>query len=72
MITTAYLHSSKDANYEKGQELGLSEKALKLFMFALYEVELEVDVNEETGEATILKVNGRNVASEAAHATTES
>lgn len=56
-----YLHGSKEDNWDKGEEIGLSEKALDKFKYALYEVEFEIEVNEETGESTILKVNGREL-----------
>lgn len=59
MRTKMYLHSSKDSNNEIGEELGLSEKAMEGFKYALYDVEFEVDVNEDDGEVTILKVDGK-------------
>ena len=62
MITKMYLHGDKCSNIEDGEELGLSEEALKTFAYALYEVEFEVEVNEETGETYILKVDGRELA----------
>ncbi len=49
-----YLYSSKESNYDIGTELGLSAKAMAIFKFALYEVEFDVEVDTETGEATIL------------------
>jgi hypothetical protein len=58
-----YLHSDKGANaYEGEEELGLSGQALENFMYALYEVEFDVDINEETGEVTIERVfDGRTI-----------
>lgn len=56
-----YLHSSKESNYGHGLELGLSGVALDNFKFALYEVELDVETDEKTGETTILAVNGRTL-----------
>lgn len=61
MITKMYLHRSKEVNYDLGEELELSDEAMKNFKYALSEVEIEVDVNEETGETTILKVDGREL-----------
>jgi len=52
-----YLHGSKEFNYDLGEELGLSEKQMENFKYALYEVELDVEIDEE-GNATILKVDG--------------
>lgn len=56
MKTIIYLHSSKESNLDLGEELGLSEKALEQFKYACYEVGIEVEVNEETGETTILGI----------------
>jgi hypothetical protein len=62
MKTTMYAHSSKESNYEKARELGLDGAATQNFRYALYEIEFEVDVNEETGDVTILKViDGDNI-----------
>lgn len=59
MKTKMYLHSDKQSNLERGERLGLKGKALDNFAYALYEVEFEVEVNEETGEATILTCDGK-------------
>ncbi len=61
MITKMYLHSNKEGNLGLGMDLELSGNALNNFMYALYEVEFEVDVDEVTGEVDILKVNGRKL-----------
>lgn len=63
---TAYLHGSKEAMWDKGEAIGLSGEALGRFSFALYEVEVEVEleVNEETGEANIIRVNGKELKEE--------
>ena len=61
MKTKLYSHSSKESNYFHGQKLGLSRKALSTFEYALYEVEFDVEVNENTGDIEILKVDGRNL-----------
>ncbi len=55
---TAYLHSNKEAMYELGKESGLKGEALEYFMYALYEVRVDLEVDEETGKATIDKVDG--------------
>jgi hypothetical protein len=39
----------------------LSEKALDMFIYACYEVALGLDINEDTGEARIVSVDGRKV-----------
>lgn len=61
VTTTIYLHSSKDSNYNKGRTLGLTGKALDMFLFAGYEVALELKVDTETGAAEIMKVDGRPI-----------
>lgn len=53
-----YSHSSKDSNADKGDELGLSDKAMEKFCYALYEVEFDVEINRETGKVMITAVNG--------------
>lgn len=59
-----YLHGSKDDNYETGEELELSEQALDVFKYALYEVEFDVEVDTETGETKIKKCNDMLLISE--------
>jgi len=61
MKTKMYLHSDKSSNYELGEELGLTGKALTNFGYALYEVEFEVEINEESGAVNILTVDGRKL-----------
>jgi hypothetical protein len=61
MKTILYIHSEKETLYEIGEELGLTGEALQNFSYALYEVDFEVDVDEKTGDITILKVNGKNL-----------
>lgn len=59
--TKMYLHGDKDGNRERGEELGLSEDACKKFAYALYEVEFDVEV-EEDGGCRILAVDGKALA----------
>ena len=44
-----YLHTNKDQNWQLGEELGLKEEALRMFRYALYEVEIDAEVDEDTG-----------------------
>jgi len=53
-VIKMYLHSSKDSNWDTARELGLSKKAEAEFMYALYEVELDVELDTETGKTKIL------------------
>jgi hypothetical protein len=58
IYTKLYSHSQKDTLCEKGEELGLSEKAMEKFVYTLYEVVFDVEINRETGEVMITSVNG--------------
>ena len=61
MKVTRHLHSDKESNYDTAEGLGLSEEAQKEFAYALYEVEFDLEVNED-GTYKILKVtDGDNV-----------
>lgn len=52
-----YLHSNKETNYELGKdELELNDKALDNFVYALYEVKFDVEVDTKTGEINILGI----------------
>jgi hypothetical protein len=63
MITTSiWLHSEKQSNREDGEKLGLTGEALDNFMYACYEVELTVEVDEETGESKIIACDGKKLA----------
>jgi hypothetical protein len=53
--TTLYVHSSKESMWEKGEELGLSDVALRNFCYALYEVSIPVIIDTETGNYEIVK-----------------
>lgn len=54
----AYLHSNKTDNFEKAKELGLSEKVSDDFVYSLYEVEFNMEVDVETGETWIVGIAG--------------
>jgi len=62
MQTKVYVHGSKESMREHGREIGLTGEALNMFAYTGYEIELTVDVNEQTGESTIIAVDGRMVA----------
>ena len=61
MVATIYLGSSKESNTEIGAELGLTGEALDQFAYAAYEVKLTLDVDMNTGLATITHVDDRVV-----------
>jgi hypothetical protein len=52
-----YLHSSKQANWELGEKLGLTGEALMMFRHACAEVKATVEVDPATGVATIVGVD---------------
>lgn len=54
----AYLHSNKTDNAEKARELGLSEKVSEDFVYSLYEVTFNMEVDVETGETWIVGIAG--------------
>jgi hypothetical protein len=45
---TVYLHSSKESMVSRGEDLGLSERALSMFEFTCYEMEVGIDVDMDT------------------------
>ncbi len=61
MKVSRYLHSDKESNLDTATGLGLDKKAQDEFMYALYEVEFQLEINED-GTYKILKViDGDNV-----------
>ena len=58
---TEYLHGDKGSQWESGREAGLSEKACDNYAYALYEVEFVLEVDTETGESKIIKVDGKDL-----------
>ncbi len=55
-----YLHSNKETNWEKGMNIGLSQEALSLFLYAGYEHKMTYQV-QENGEAKLISVDGREL-----------
>ena len=62
MKTTVYVHADSDMMAQLGEGLGLNENARGQFRHALGEIKVDLDVNEETGVGTILRVDDRDVA----------
>ena len=56
----AYLHSDKESNYDKAEEFGLDDNKefMDNFIYSLYEVELNMEVDIETGETWFLGIEG--------------
>ena len=54
-----YLHGSKGSNYERARQFGLedNETFMKMFDFALNEVNFDMEVDTRTGETWILGIN---------------
>lgn len=61
MIIEIWLHASKEASIDAGIKAGLTGEALETFAYAAYEVKLGLSVNESTGEAIIVEVDGNPV-----------
>lgn len=61
MRVITHTHATKEGMYEKGEELGLAGEALDNFMYALHEVEFELEVDELTGEYEIISVDGKEL-----------
>lgn len=61
MKAVAFLHSSKESMYDLGQKIGLVGEPLDKFMYALYEVKFEIEVDPKTGNAKIVSVDDRNL-----------
>jgi len=58
LITKVYLHSDKEEMIEKGEDLGLSDNAIRQhFMGCCYEVQINIEVYED-GTYKILSCEG--------------
>ena len=72
-LYTAWLHGSKsDAwTYNETQALGLDEnsEAFLNFLYSLYEVKLDMELDTDTGDTRILAVNGVKLVEPAKHST---
>jgi len=49
--------SSKEEMWAQGEELGLSDEALSTFIYTMYEVEFDVEI-DENGNTYATHVNG--------------
>jgi hypothetical protein len=57
VMTTSCVHSSKESMADMAEEIGLSGEAAKKFMYALYELQCEMEVDRETGDYRLLRVS---------------
>jgi hypothetical protein len=55
---TVYLHSDKESMGDVADDVGLVGNAYENFRYALYEVELELEIDTITGKYKILNVKG--------------
>ena len=53
---TMYLHGCKESNYEKAEEMSLSESACETFAYTLYELPVVVKTNPSTGVTKMIGV----------------
>jgi hypothetical protein len=44
---TMYVHGDKETSWQTGKDIGLSEPAADRFMYALYELTVEMSVDED-------------------------
>ena len=56
-----YAHADEDGAYEAGKRLGLEDDALTHFAHWGYEIPFDAEVNMETGNVTLLTVNGHKI-----------
>lgn len=52
-----YLHADSDVMWEKGEQLGLLNEALKMFSMVGYEVDLDIEIDSVTGEVVAVAVS---------------
>jgi hypothetical protein len=53
---TLYLHSDKGNMHYIGDEIGLSNTALSKFIYALFEVDFDLEIERATGEYKIVEI----------------
>ncbi len=58
IATTMYMHSSKESMIDVGEDIGLSEEAMKTFIYTGNEIKLEIRVHPLTGVTKCYAVNG--------------
>ena len=57
-----YSHSSKESNHSLASGMDFSsEEAKETFLYALYEVEFDVEVDLDTGDTEIIAVDGHKL-----------
>ena len=54
-----FVHASRETNYDKGVDLGLTGYALYNFTFTGYEHALDFEVDMETGHSTLVGIDGK-------------
>lgn len=57
-----YVHGGDEQMYDHGRGLGLTGEALSMFCHACDEIKVTLEVDEATGLAKIVKVDGRTVS----------
>ena len=61
MKTKLYARGSRENAWNEGKKLGLTGEALIMFSYALYGIEVELEVDMKTGECEIISVDGRKL-----------
>lgn len=62
-MVEVYLNSSREYMYQKGEELGLTGEALRMFSFTGYEEKLTYAVDMETGASVLVAINDLEIRS---------
>jgi hypothetical protein len=60
-VIHTYLHSDKDTNSDLAREMGMGEDESSRFRYDLHEVEFTLEVDLETGNYRILRVDGKEL-----------
>lgn len=65
MKTTIYFHRDKGENFEiveEAEKQGIKQEFIDKLYYLGYEIEIEVDINLQTGEIKIISLEGVNIS----------
>jgi len=63
-VVDVYVHGSDETCWNAGEKLGLTGEVLSMFSHACDEFKVTLEVDTDTGLATLTHVDGRAVAKE--------
>jgi hypothetical protein len=61
---TIYVHTDKESSWQAGKKAGLKGEALEMAKYLGYEHAMKYEVDETTGEANLISVDGRKLEKE--------